>query len=104
MVDLERGEIIDLLPDRDAETVKTWLTEHPGVELVSRDRWSDYAKAAAEAAPNAQHVADRWHLLKNLHEAIERLFERESETIAQALNPAEPATPPGGCCGRGAGH
>ena len=91
VVDLERGEIIDLLPDRDADTVKTWLTEHPGVELVSRDRWSDYAKAAAEAAPNAQQVADRWHLLKNLREAIERLFERESETIAQALKPAEPA-------------
>jgi transposase len=94
VVDLERGEIIDLLPDRDAETVKKWLTEHPGVELVSRDRWSDYAKAAAEAAPNAQQVADRWHLLKNLREAIERLFERESETIAQALKPAEPATTP----------
>jgi transposase len=41
VVDLERGEIIDLLPDRDAETVKTWLKEHPGVERVSRDRWSD---------------------------------------------------------------
>ena len=94
VVDLERGEIIDLLPDREAETVKTWLNEHPGVELVSRDRWSDYAKAAAEAAPNAQQVADRWHLLKNLREAIERLFERESETIAQALKPAEPAATP----------
>jgi transposase len=94
VVDLERGEIIDLLPDRDADTVKKWLNEHPGVELVSRDRWSDYAKAAAEAAPNAQQVADRWHLLKNLREAIERLFERESETIAQALKPAEPAATP----------
>jgi hypothetical protein len=91
VVDLERGEIIDLLSDRDAETVKKWLTEHPGIELVSRDRWSDYAKAAAEAAPEAQQIADRWHLLKNLREAIERLFERESETIAQALKPAEPA-------------
>jgi transposase len=94
VVDLGRGDIIDLLPDRDAETVKTWLNEHPGVELVSRDRWSDYAKAAAEAAPNAQQVADRWHLLKDLREAIERLFERESETIAQALKPAEPAVTP----------
>jgi transposase len=94
VVDLEQGEIIDLLPDRDAETVKSWLNEHPGVELVSRDRWSDYAKAASEAAPNAQQVADRWHLLKNLREAIERLFERESETIARALKPAEPAAIP----------
>ena len=104
VVDLERGDVIDLLPDRDAETVKKWLNEHPGVELVSRDRWSAYAQAAAEAAPNAQQVADRWHLLKNLREAIERLFERQSATIAQALKPAEPAPDARGRCGRGAGH
>jgi transposase len=89
VVDLERGRVIDLLPDRDAETVKTWLKEHPGVELISRDRWSDYAQAAAEAAPDAQQVADRWHLLKNLREAIERLFERESGAIARALKAIE---------------
>jgi transposase len=41
VVDLERGDVVDLWPDRDAETVKRWLGEHPGVELVSRDRWSD---------------------------------------------------------------
>lgn len=91
VVDLERGDVVDLLPDRDAETVKKWLNEHPGIELVSRDRWSDYVQAAAEAAPNAQQVADRWHLLKNLREVIERLFERESGTIAEALKTAEPA-------------
>jgi transposase len=85
VVDLERGEIIDLLPNRDAETVKTWLKEHPGVELVSRDRWSDYTKAAAEAAPKAQQLADRWHLLKNLREAIER-FERIHELHRQGWN------------------
>lgn len=91
VVDLERGDVVDLLPDRDAETVKKWLSEHPGVELVSRDRWSDYIQAATEAAPDARQVAERWHLLKNLREAIERLFERESGTIAEALKPAEPA-------------
>ncbi len=58
VVDLERGRVIDLLPDRDSETVKAWLTAHPGVELISRDRWSDYAQAATEAAPSAQQVAD----------------------------------------------
>ena len=65
-MDLQRGRVIDLLPDRDAEIVKKWLKEHPGVELVSRDRWSDYAQAAAEAAPDAQQVTYRWHLLKSL--------------------------------------
>jgi transposase len=91
VVDLQRSRVVDLLPDRDADTVKDWLQEHPGVELISRDRWSEYAQAATEAAPEAQQVADRWHLLKNLREAIERLFERQSGPIAAALKTPEPA-------------
>jgi transposase len=94
VVDLERGEIVDRLPDREAETVKKWLGEHPGVELVSRDRWAAYAQASAEAAPKAQQVADRWHLLKNLREAIERLFERQSTVIGEALKAAQTPTQP----------
>ncbi len=85
VVDLEWGDVVDLLPDRDAQTVKKWLNEHPGVVRVSRERWSDYVQASTEAAPDAQQVADGWHLLKNLREVIERLFERESGTIAQAF-------------------
>jgi transposase len=94
VVDLERSDVIDLLPDREPETVKSWLSEHPGVELISRDRWSDYAKASAEAAAQAQQVADRWHLLKNLREAIERLFERHSAVIGEALKAAETPSEP----------
>ena len=89
VVDLERGRVIDLLPDRDAETVKAWLSAHPGVELVSRDRWSEYAQAVAEAAPATRQVVDRWHLLKNLREAIERLFERQSGLITRAMKAVE---------------
>src|SRR5205807_1115818 len=59
VVDLETGDVIDLLPDRDAATVKVWLEAHPGIELVSRDRASAYAQAATEAASKAQQVADR---------------------------------------------
>jgi transposase len=92
VVDLERSNVIDLLPDRDAETVKKWLNDHPGVELVSRDRWSSYAQATADAAPQAQQVIDRWHLLKNLREAIERLLERQSAVVSKALQGAESAT------------
>jgi transposase len=100
VVDLERSTVIDLLPDRDADTVKKWLNDHPGVELVSRDRWSAYAQASVEAAPRARQVVDRWHLLKNLREAIERLFERQFVVIGAALSAAgstaelvaEPAT------------
>jgi transposase len=90
VVDLETGDVIDLLPDRDAATVRTWLEAHPGIELVSRDRSSSYSQAATEAAPEAQQVADRWHLLKNVREAIERLFERHLPVITDALKPANP--------------
>src|SRR5215472_7225000 len=76
VVDLERGRVLDLLPGRDGEALKAWLKEHPGVEVISRDRWSAYARAASDAAPQAKQVADRWHLLKNLREAIEGLLAR----------------------------
>ena len=90
LFDLETSDVIDLLPDRDAATVSTWLKAHPGVELISRDRSSAYSQAASEGAPNAQQVADRWHLLKNVREAIERLFERHLPVITKALKPADP--------------
>jgi transposase len=90
VVDLETGAVIDLLPDRDATTVKTWLAAHPGIELVSRDRASAYSKAASEGASHAQQVADRWHLLKNVREAIERLFERHLSVITETLKPSDP--------------
>jgi transposase len=90
VVDLETSEVIDLLPDRDAATVGTWLAAHPGVELVSRDRASAYSRAATEAASQAQQVADRWHLLKNVREAIERLLERHQAIIADAFRPVDP--------------
>ena len=63
---------------------------HPGIELVSRDRSSTYAQAATEGASDARQVADRWHLLKNVGEAIERLFDRHLPVITDALKPADP--------------
>jgi transposase len=89
VVDLERGDVVDLLPDRDATTVKKWLDDHPGVELITRDRSSSYAQAAADSAPNARQVADRWHLLKNLREAVEHLFERHAKVIGEAIKTSE---------------
>jgi transposase len=68
--DLERGTVIDLLPDRSAESTAAWLRAHPEIEIVSRDRASLYAEAASKAAPQAVQVADRWHLLRNLSEAL----------------------------------
>ncbi len=65
-----------------------WLEAHPGVELVSRDRSSAYSQAAAEAAPEAGQVADRWHLLKYVREAVERLLERHLLVITEAFKVA----------------
>jgi len=63
LVDLERHTVADLLPERSAQQVENWFKQHPGVEIVSRDRFGLYAKAAQRGAPQAQQVADRFHLL-----------------------------------------
>jgi transposase len=89
VVDLERSEVIDLLPDRDADTVAKWLKAHPDIKLVSRDRSASYAQAATEGASQARQVADRWHLLKNVREAVERLFQRQFKIIEAALETVE---------------
>ncbi len=72
VVDLDRQRVIGLLPDRSAPTLAGWLERHPGVELVARDRSTEYARGASLGAPQAQQVADRWHLLTNMRQAVER--------------------------------
>jgi transposase len=76
LVDLQSRKPIELLPDRTAETAEAWLRTHPEVELVSRDRGGDYAAAARKGAPQAQQVADKFHLLKNLRERLKDLMDR----------------------------
>ena len=87
LVDLERRQPVELLPDRTAETVAQWLREHPGVEVIARDRSSTYAEGARPGAPNATPVADRFHLLPNLAEALEQVFTTHHGTLA-AVNVA----------------
>jgi len=72
LVDLQRHKVIDLLPDRRAETARVWLQTHPEIQVVSRDRAGDYATAARQGAPQAIEAADRFHLIKNLAEAVEK--------------------------------
>jgi transposase len=89
VVDLERRDVVDLLPDREADTVAAWLKAHPGIEVVSRDRSATYAEAAPEGASQAVQVADRWHLLKNLREAVEGVLARQSTVVNAALKALE---------------
>lgn len=74
LINLETHQPVDLLKDRSAETLAQWLRRHAGVEIISRDRSKDYQRGATDGAPQAQQVIDRWHLLKNLREAIERFL------------------------------
>jgi len=95
LVDLERGAPVDLLPDRKAETLAQWLKEHPGVEIISRDRAGTYAEGARQGAPDAVQVADRWHLLQNLAEALEGILIRKHRAVREAAQAAvAPAAPP----------
>ena len=85
IIDHEKGRPIDLLPARDRETVKQWLEKHPTVEIVTRDRSGEYREAITQALPEAVQIADRWHLLKNLREAIERHLSRHYQTVRQLV-------------------
>lgn len=92
LIDLDRHCPIELLPERTAEALCTWLQQHPGVELISRDRAGAYAEGAKQGAPEAVQVADRWHILKNLGEALIRLFADHPQVlIPPVTTPGTPA-------------
>ena len=96
IVDLERRQVADLLADRSAETTAGWLTDHPEVEVVSRDRAGLYAEASRQGAPQARQVVDRFHLLQNFRETVERQLGRFEAPISelQVKKGGGQATPP----------
>ena len=84
LVDLERNAVVELLPDRQAETLAVWLRRHPGIEIVARDRAGAYADGIRQGAPDAIQVSDRWHLLRNLGNAVRAVIDRHHGAIQRA--------------------
>ena len=81
LVNLELGKPIELLPDRKEATLEAWLRGHPEIEVVSRDRGGEYAAAVRKGAPQAQQVADKFHLLLNLREKLKELMARKQKLL-----------------------
>jgi transposase len=98
LIDLERRHPVALLPDRTADTLAQWLQEHPGVQVMARDRSTAYAEGARHGAPAATQVADRFHLLQNLREALDQVFSTHSQTLdaVNALVHQQPVPLPDG--------
>ena len=89
LVDLEKRQPIDLLSDRESETLALWLKQHPEIEIISRDRGSNYIEGSNKGAPQAKQVADRWHLLKNATEVFEKTICRNYAKLRQVLFPKD---------------
>ena len=99
VVDLERRCLIEVLDGRESTSVADWLQRHPSIRVVARDRAGAYSDAAQKVIPHAQQVADRWHLLANLRETVERLLLRHNAKFREAaqlvvVSPL-PQSPPG---------
>ena len=93
LVDLENRRAVALLPDREAGTLAAWLKTHPGVEVISRDRSTAYRQGATQGAPTAIQVADRFHLLHNLAEVLQRVFDVHLQVFKRVEARADQGSP-----------
>jgi transposase len=93
LVNLEDHQVLDLLPERSAESLAAWLAQHPTVTIVCRDRSALYADGIRRGAPTAVQVVDRFHLVQNLREAVEAcLHDQQPMLQAAAARTAQALT------------
>jgi len=97
LVNAQTGHPADLIDSRGNAAVIKWLSRHPHIRYVTRDRASSYAKAIAEALPESIQIADKFHLVKNLgdyiYEEIQRQYREIKRTFLSREKP-EVASPP----------
>lgn len=93
MIDLDTHRIVDILDSREKEPVREWLRNYPNLEVVSRDGSQIYASAITEAHPGAAQISDRFHLLKNLSEAVGKYMMRLFPSHLEIAATAETRTP-----------
>ena len=91
LVDADAHRIVDLLEDPSADALVAWLSNHPGAKVICRDRDGVYASAARRGAPDALQVADRWHLVHNLADALERFAVRVLAVVRRELKARDAA-------------
>jgi transposase len=92
LVDLERQRRMDILPDRTAGTLARWLATRPGIAVVARDRAGAYADGIRQGAPTSIQIADRFHLVKNAGEVLERVVQRYHTALRAAAAVVDQAT------------